>query len=185
MLQYRTAYSKCTIHNLEALISFDASKQTPGVQLYNDCFIARQSSEDQKWEWVLCAVPSDRFEVRVRCNPKHMNLFIGFTESDSSLVDWMETSRNSWFIATCLCQIYECGKWGPAGKSGIQENAVVSVTKDFSHRALVFNVDGNEPCDNFGKPYGRRQTSLCEEKFAALVGIVAMFWKNDEVEIAQ
>ena len=81
------------IHIIEALVSFDASKQTLGIQLCNDCLIARQSSEDQKWEWVVCAVPSDRFEVRVRRNPKHKNLFIGFTESDSSLVDWMETSR--------------------------------------------------------------------------------------------
>lgn len=164
-------------------VSFDAAKQTGGIQLSDDCRVARQSSEDQKWEWVLCATPSSRFDVRIRRNPRHMNLFIGFTESNAPLDDWMASTRKNWFIATCLCQLYECGKWGPAGKSGIPENAVVSVSKDLARRAIVFRVDGNELFDSAGKPYGRRETGISDEKFTALVGVVALFWKDDEVEI--
>ena len=134
---------------------------------------------------MLCAVPSDRFEVRICRNPQHNSLYTGFAAPDAPLDDWSAFDTQSFQITTGGSQLFERGIGGPVGKSDIRENAVVSVAKDFVHRALVFCVDGNELFDENGKPYGRRETGLRAEQFAALVGAVALWWKDDEVEIVQ
>ena len=133
----------------------------------------------------MCAVPSDRFEVRIRRNPNKCNLFIGFAAPDAPLDDWSAFGKQSFLLYTGDSQLVERNNLGPKGKSPIGENAVVSVAKDFAHRALVFRVDGNELFDKAGKPYGRRETGLSAEQFAALVGAVTIGYKDDEVEIVQ
>ena len=130
-------------------------------------------------------MPSDRFEVKIRRNPLDCGLFIGFAAPDAPLDDLSAFWKQSFQITTGNSQLFERGNWGPEGASHIRENAVVSVAKDFAHRALVFRVDGNELFDRAGKPYGRRETGLRAEQFAALVGAVQMLWKDDEMEIVQ
>ena len=128
-------------------------------------------------------MPSDRFVVRILRNPQHNNLYIGLAAPDAPLDDWSAFMKQSFLIHTYISQLFERGKWGPRGKSSIGENAVVSVAKDFAHRALIFRVDGNELFE--GKPYGRRETGLSAEQFAALVGAIWMLCKDYEVEIVQ
>ena len=169
--------------SLDSLVRFDAAKRTAGMQLTDDCCVARNTTG--RYEWVLCAVPSDRFEVRIRRSQQPRGLCIGFAAPDAPLDDWNAFWKQSFLIYTYNSQLYERGNWGPIGKSNIRENAVVSVANDFAHRALVFRVDGNELFDTAGKPYGRRETGLSAEQFAALVGAVQMRWKDDEVEIVQ
>ena len=130
-------------------------------------------------------MPSDRFEVRIRRNPQHNSLYIGFAAPDVPLDDSSAFRKQSFLITTGNSKLIERYIAGPEGKSNIRENAVVSVAKDFAHRALVFRVDGNELFNTAGKPYGRRETGLSAEQFAALVGAVLMGWKDDEVEIVQ
>ena len=60
---------------------------------------------------------------------------------------------------------------------------MVTVEKDFEKKALRFRVNGTDPNDQNGKPYGWQNTELTAEKFASLVGVVEMMWKDDELKL--
>ena len=173
------------ILTLEPFLRFDGAKKTEGIKLKSNCRIARKYCDDEAVEWVYCDRPSDRFEVRVRRNPKHKYLGIGFAERDTRLNNENWFSRHSWLIYTGNCAVSDRNEWGPKGFSDIDENSVVSITKDFAHRTLVFRVDGMEPREIFGRPYGRRITGLSDKQFSELLGVVEMRWKDDAVEIVQ
>ena len=122
--------------------------------------MARKSSVTRKMQWVLTK-PTNRFSVRVR---RSWGLLIGFSAPESPLENGNGIHNESFFLSVFS-----------------NENAVVSVEKDFEQNVLIFRVNGREPSD----AKGRRETHLTDEQFGSLVGAVQMGNKDDEVEIVQ
>ena len=69
--------------------------------------------------------------------------------------------------------------------NNIPEGAIVTVEKDYQTQSLKFRVNGADPINKDGLPFGWRPTGLSPEAFEALVGVVEFDSANlgDEVQL--
>ena len=136
-------------------------------------------------ERVLCTVPCDRFEVEIFRGWKHHNMAIGFAARDTQVEVEGDMDRKGFLLFAKNCQLCERQVDGPRGKNDLPKKAVVSITKDYTHKALIFRVDGMGLFDKKGNRYGRRDTGLSFKDFEELVGAVAIYGEDDEVTIKE
>lgn len=104
--------------------------------------------------------------------------------SDSPIFcDWRKFMERSWMLNTEFSRLYIRGRMGPFCETHIAEGAVVTVEKDAEKRAIRFLVDGEEPKESDGTPFGWQRTGLTSELFNSIVGGVMMLIQADMAEV--
>lgn len=132
--------------------------------------------------------PQRKLKFRLfRCYGTHLHIGMRVRDGYRDPALPLRFDPHTWFICRAGSQLFEGGRAGPGTINNIPEGAILTVEKDFQTQTLRFRVNGADPVDKEGRPFGWRQTGLSPEAFESLVGVVEFDRNNlgDEVQLVE